>query len=85
VGYTQPRSATHTSNSITDDDDSPLTKPRIGQVVQFDPKDDLDFWRLQCHIDDADARAKVELIETWDRFRTMDHKWIEPLLKGLKG
>lgn len=59
---------------------------RNGEVLGVNmraPADAPDFGKKKIKIEDADAKALRDLLESWPKFTVGDHVWADPLLKQL--
>jgi len=62
----------------------PIETPR-GMMTQFQaPTGVPDFAKKKVNIEDADAKALGDLLNTWDRFSVADHAWADPITKQLE-
>jgi hypothetical protein len=68
---------------FSDAESAQIKTEQVGKRMTFEgPSGDLG--RKEVAIEDADAKTVVELIESWPKSRTEDHRWTAPLLKELR-
>lgn len=61
----------------------PVETPK-GTLMHFQaPAGQPDFGKKKLQLEDSDAEKLKDLLESWERFSTLDHEWADPVVKQL--
>lgn len=70
---------------FTDAENARIVTQDYGEFSTFTrPEGEPDFGRLQVKLEDADATALREMLNSWPKFKTIDRVWAVPVVDQLK-